>query len=63
MVDAVLAMPEGTKLMILAPVVASRKGEHADLFAAMQAQGFVRFRVQSGINPAQDRTRSTTCRS
>jgi excinuclease ABC subunit A len=53
MVDAVLAMPEGTKLMILAPVVANRKGEHADLFEAMQAQGFVRFRIQSGTNPAK----------
>ena len=48
MVDAVLAMPEGTKLMILAPVVANRKGEHVDLFERMQAQGFVRFRIQSG---------------
>jgi excinuclease ABC subunit A len=48
MVDAVLAMPEGTKLMILAPVVANRKGEHGDLFESMQAQGFVRFRIQSG---------------
>ncbi len=53
MVDAVLAMPEGTKLMILAPVVAGRKGEHSDLFATMQAQGFVRFRIQSGVNPAK----------
>ncbi|GAB3459022.1 excinuclease ABC subunit UvrA [Massilia terrae] len=53
MVDAVLAMPEGTKLMILAPVVANRKGEHGDLFATMQAQGFVRFRVQSGVNDAR----------
>ncbi|MFL6657201.1 MAG: excinuclease ABC subunit UvrA, partial [Massilia sp.] len=48
MVDAVLDMPLETKLMILAPVVANRKGEHSDLFAAMQAQGFVRFRIQSG---------------
>lgn len=48
MVDAVLALPEDTKLMILAPVVNDRKGEHADLFDAMQAQGFVRFRVRSG---------------
>jgi excinuclease ABC subunit A len=53
MVDAVLAMPEGTKLMILAPVVANRKGEHGDLFAGMQAQGFVRFRVQSGTGAAK----------
>jgi len=48
MVDAVLAMPEDTRLMILAPVVANRKGEHADFFEQMQAQGFVRFRLQSG---------------
>jgi excinuclease ABC subunit A len=53
MVDAVLAMPEGTKLMILAPVVANRKGEHGDLFASMQAQGFVRFRIQSGTGDAK----------
>ena len=53
MVDAVLAMPEGTKLMILAPVVANRKGEHGDLFQAMQAQGFVRFRIQSGTGTAR----------
>jgi excinuclease ABC subunit A len=53
MVDAVLAMPEGTKLMILAPVVANRKGEHGDLFLSMQAQGFVRFRIQSGTAAAK----------
>ena len=53
MVDAVLAMPEGTKLMIMAPVVANRKGEHVDLFEQMQAQGFVRFRVQSGTHDAK----------
>jgi excinuclease ABC subunit A len=53
MVDAVLGMPEGTKLMILAPVVANRKGEHSDLFESMQAQGFVRFRIQSGTHAAK----------
>lgn len=53
MVDAVLAMPEDTRLMILAPVVASRKGEHADLFGQMQAHGFVRFRIQSGAGAAR----------
>ncbi|MEY2892354.1 MAG: hypothetical protein RJA98_2262, partial [Pseudomonadota bacterium] len=45
MVDAVLALPEDTKVMVLAPVVCDRKGEHADLFAQMQSQGYVRFRV------------------
>ncbi len=53
MVDTVLAMPEDSKLMILAPVVANRKGEHVDLFEQMQAQGFVRFRVQSGTGKAR----------
>jgi excinuclease ABC subunit A len=53
MVDTVLAMPEDTKLMILAPVVSNRKGEHVDLFEQMQAQGFVRFRVQSGTHAAK----------
>ena len=48
MVDTVLAMPEDTKLMILAPVVSERKGEFVDLFQDLQAQGFVRFRVRSG---------------
>ncbi len=53
MVDAVLAMPEGTRLMILAPAVRERKGEHLDLFQAMQAQGFVRFRVDGKIVEAE----------
>ena len=53
MVDAIIAMPEGTRLMILSPVVNSRKGEHLDLFEKMQAQGFVRFRVQSGTKKAE----------
>ena len=45
MVDSVLALPEDTKLMILAPVAREKKGEFIDLFAEMQAQGYVRFRV------------------
>ncbi len=45
MVDAVLALPPDTRLMIVAPVARGRKGEFADLFADMQAQGYVRFRV------------------
>ena len=53
MVDAVMAQPEETKLMILAPVVSERKGEHVDLFEDLQAQGFVRFRIRSGGGTAQ----------
>ncbi|MEG1201259.1 MAG: excinuclease ABC subunit UvrA, partial [Comamonas sp.] len=45
MVDAVLALPDETKLMILAPVARGKKGEFVELFAQMQAQGYVRFRV------------------
>ncbi len=45
MVDSVLALPEDTKLMILAPVARERKGEFVDVFSEMQAQGYVRFRV------------------
>ncbi|BDD91372.1 UvrABC system protein A [Pandoraea sp. NE5] len=56
MVDAALALPEDTKLMILAPVVVDRKGEHVDLFETMQAQGFVRFRIRSGGGAANEGT-------
>jgi excinuclease ABC subunit A len=45
MVDAVLALPEDTKLMVLAPVVRDRKGEFSELMADMQSQGYVRFRI------------------
>jgi excinuclease ABC subunit A len=45
MVDTALALPEGTRLMILAPVARERKGEFVDVFAEMQARGYVRFRV------------------
>jgi excinuclease ABC subunit A len=45
MVDAVLALPEDTRLMIVAPVARDRKGEFTELFAEMQAQGYIRFRI------------------
>ena len=50
MVDAVLALPAETKLMILAPVVANRKGEQLDLFAELRAQGFARVRVDGTVH-------------
>jgi excinuclease ABC subunit A len=49
MVDHVLALPDETKLMILAPIVANRKGEQGDLFAELRAQGFARLRVDGSI--------------
>ena len=54
MVDAVLGMPEGAKLMVLAPVARHRKGEFADLLAEMQAQGYVRFRIDGRVVEAED---------
>jgi excinuclease ABC subunit A len=45
MVDAVLALPAESRVMILAPVARDRKGEFHDVFTDMQAQGYVRFRV------------------
>ncbi|AWI75803.1 excinuclease ABC subunit A [Parazoarcus communis] len=50
MVDHVLALPAETRLMILAPVVAGRKGEQHDLFSELRAQGFVRVRVDGEVH-------------
>ncbi|WP_309827951.1 excinuclease ABC subunit UvrA [Acidovorax delafieldii] len=49
MVDAVLALPEDTKLMVMAPVAREKKGEFTELFAQMQALGYIRFRVDGQI--------------
>ena len=49
MVDHVLELPAGTKLMLLAPVVSERKGEHVQLMADLQAQGFIRARIDGEI--------------
>ncbi len=48
MVDAVMALPEDTKLMILAPIAREKKGEFLDVFEDMQARGYVRFRIGRG---------------
>ncbi|UXJ52028.1 excinuclease ABC subunit UvrA [Pseudomonas citronellolis] len=49
MVDQVLALPEGRRLMLLAPVIRERKGEHLAVFDEMRAQGFVRARVDGKL--------------
>jgi excinuclease ABC subunit A len=49
MVDQVLALPEGRKLMLLAPVIRERKGEHLAVFDELRAQGFVRARVNGRL--------------
>ena len=54
MVDAVMALPEGSKLMMLAPVVRNRKGEHVNLFKDMKAQGFLRARVDGVVYDLDD---------
>jgi excinuclease ABC subunit A len=62
MVDQVLAMPEGSKLMILAPVIRDRKGEHIHVVDSMKSQGFIRLRVDGKVYdidevPALDKKR------
>jgi len=48
-VDAVQAMPQGSRIMILAPLVRDRKGEHQTIFKDLQKAGFVRVRVDGQI--------------
>ena len=54
MVDQVLALPEGSKLMLLAPIVKGRKGEHIKTFEGLSAQGFIRARVNGEICDLSD---------
>ena len=65
MVDQVLQLPEGSKVMLLAPVVQNRKGEHLNLIADLRAQGFIRARINGEIYeldeaPALDKKRKHT---
>jgi excinuclease ABC subunit A len=54
MVDQVLALPEGTRLMLLAPVVVERKGEHVQLMQDLMAQGFIRARINGEVYELDD---------
>ena len=54
MVDQVLAMPEDSKLMILAPVIRDRKGEHLQVIDTMRSQGFIRLRVDGTVYDIDD---------
>ena len=49
MVDHVLQLPEGTRIMILSPLVVERKGEQLDLFDELRAQGFTRLRINGKV--------------
>ncbi|MFZ9709164.1 MAG: excinuclease ABC subunit UvrA [Steroidobacteraceae bacterium] len=50
MVDQALRLPEGTPVMLLAPLVAGRKGEHGQVLRELQAQGFVRARIDGAVH-------------
>ena len=54
MVDAVLAIPENTRLMLLAPVVRDRKGEHVHVLDKLKSQGFVRARIDGVVCDLDD---------
>ncbi len=54
MVDQVLAMESGSRLMLLAPVVREKKGEHVLLFEELRAQGFIRVRIDGRIHDMDD---------
>lgn len=54
MVDKVLAMPEGSKLMLLAPVVSDRKGEHVKMLQNLAAQGYIRARIDGEVCDLSD---------
>ncbi len=49
-VDAILSLPEGSRIMLLAPKVRRKKGEHKDVFEAARRTGFVRVRVNGQVN-------------
>src|SRR5215212_1912208 len=65
MVDHVATLAEGTRVMILSPVVVGRKGEQLELFDELRAQGFVRLRIDGEVHeidrlPKLDRNRKHT---
>ena len=54
MVDQVLSLPEGSKLMLLAPVISERKGEYHKLLQELKSQGFLRARIDGDIYELDD---------
>jgi excinuclease ABC subunit A len=65
MVDHVMSLPEGTRVMVLSPLVVGRKGEQAELIDELRAQGFVRLRIDGEVHeidrlPKLDRNRKHT---
>jgi excinuclease ABC subunit A len=65
MVDLVMALPEGTAVMLLAPIIQDRKGEHLHVFEQLKADGFVRARIDGLVvdldeAPALDKLKKHT---
>lgn len=65
MVDQVLALPEGSRIMLLAPIVRERKGEHVHVFNELKTSGFIRARVNGIVTeleypPALDKNKKHT---
>src|SRR5699024_2809788 len=54
MVDQVLNLPEGSKLMLLAPVVQDKRGEHLHVLEQLRAQGFIRARINNIVTDLDD---------
>ncbi|WP_077529262.1 excinuclease ABC subunit UvrA [Vreelandella utahensis] len=54
MVDQVLALPEGSRMMILAPLIHERKGEHQQVLDEMRSQGFIRLRIDGTVYDIDD---------
>ncbi|MFI4861779.1 MAG: excinuclease ABC subunit UvrA, partial [Phycisphaerales bacterium JB063] len=57
-IDHVMALPEGTRLMVLAPIIRGKKGNHKEVFEGMLRQGFVRARVDGEIMDLREITES-----
>ncbi len=55
MVQSILSWPEGTKVLILSPLISNRKGEHAALFADAMKAGFTRVRVNGEVLPLEQK--------
>ena len=54
MVNTLSALPEGTKLILLAPLVTAKKGRHEQLLARIRKEGFVRVRVDGDVLHTDD---------
>ena len=54
MIDQILALPSGSRVMLLAPVVQDRKGEHSQLLTELRAQGYLRVRIDGSVHPLDE---------